>query len=63
MLGERAAVGQVPRELVTIMQGVIVLSVVVAYEFVRRYRLVLDAREVARALARAEASAKQVTTT
>ena len=34
---------QVPRELVTIMQGVIVLSVVVAYEFVRRYRLVLDA--------------------
>ena len=41
----------VPRELVTIMQGVIVLSVVVAYEFVRRYRLVLEARDVARALA------------
>ena len=40
-----------PRELVTIMQGVIVLSVVVAYEFVRRYRLVLEARDVARALA------------
>ena len=33
----------VARELVTIMQGVIVLSVVVAYEFVRRYRLVLEA--------------------
>ena len=41
----------VARELVTIMQGVIVLSVVVAYEFVRRYRLVLEARDVARALA------------
>ncbi|MEP6560083.1 MAG: ABC transporter permease [Nakamurella sp.] len=41
----------VPRELVTIMQGVIVLSVVVAYEFVRRYRLVVDARAVASALA------------
>ncbi len=41
----------VPRELVTIMQGVIVLSVVVAYEFVRRYRLNLEARDVARALA------------
>ena len=41
----------VPRELVTIMQGVIVLSVVVAYEFVRRYRLVLEAKDVARALA------------
>ena len=41
----------VARELVTIMQGVMVLSVVVAYEFVRRYRLVLEARDVARALA------------
>ncbi|HEY5880685.1 MAG TPA: ABC transporter permease [Nakamurella sp.] len=41
----------VPRELVTIMQGIIVLSVVVAYEFVRRYRLVLEAKDVARALA------------
>ena len=40
----------VPRELVTIMQGVIVLSVVVAYEFVRRYRVVAEARAVARAL-------------
>jgi simple sugar transport system permease protein len=41
----------VARELVTIMKGVMVLSVVVAYEFVRRYRLVLEARDVARALA------------
>lgn len=36
--------------MVTIMQGVIVLSVVVAYEFVRRHRLVLDARDLAGAL-------------
>jgi len=41
----------IPRELVTIMQGIIVLSVVVAYEYVRRYRLVLEAKDVARALA------------
>ena len=54
---------QVPRELVTIMQGVIVLSVVVAYEFVRRYRLVVDAQDVARALAAqaAKAAPKAVT--
>lgn len=41
---------QVPKELVTIMQGVIVLSVVVAYELVRRYRIVLEQKDVARAL-------------
>jgi len=41
---------QVPKELITIMQGVIVLSIVVAYELVRRYRLVLEQRSVARAL-------------
>ena len=29
----------VPKEIVTIMQGVIVLSVVIAYELVRRYRV------------------------
>jgi ABC-type uncharacterized transport system permease subunit len=44
---------QVPRELVTIMQGVIVLSVVVAYELVRRYRIVLEQKDVARALSAA----------
>ena len=41
----------VPKELVTIMQGVIVLSVVVAYELVRRYRTSMEQRTVARALA------------
>jgi simple sugar transport system permease protein len=40
----------VPKELVTIMQGVIVFSVVIAYELVRRYRIVLEQRDVARAL-------------
>ncbi len=40
----------IPAQLVSIMQGVIVLSVVIAYELVRRYKLVLEQREVARAL-------------
>ena len=41
----------VPKELVTIMQGVIVLLVVIAYEIVRRARIVLEQRDVARQLA------------
>ena len=41
---------QIPNQLVAIMQGVIVLSVVIAYELVRRYKIVLEQREVARAL-------------
>ncbi|HWG94974.1 MAG TPA: ABC transporter permease [Mycobacteriales bacterium] len=40
----------VSREIVTIMQGTIVLSVVVAYELVRRYRLRDEQRRVAREL-------------
>jgi simple sugar transport system permease protein len=40
----------VPKEIVVIMQGVIVLSVVIAYELVRRYRLRLEQREVGKAL-------------
>ena len=36
------------------MQGVIVLSVVVAYELVRRYRIAQEQRRVARELAAAE---------
>jgi ABC-type uncharacterized transport system permease subunit len=43
-------VSGVPKEIVAIMQGVIVLSVVVAYELVRRYRVRLEQREVGRAL-------------
>jgi len=37
----------VPREIAAIMQGVILLAVVIAYELVRRYRLVLQQKEVA----------------
>jgi simple sugar transport system permease protein len=40
----------VPREIVTIMQGSIVLSVVVAYEVVRRFDLAAEQRRVGREL-------------
>ncbi len=43
----------VPREIVTIMQGVIVLSVVVAYELVRRNRVRSQQQNVGKALASA----------
>ncbi|WP_037366049.1 ABC transporter permease [Nakamurella lactea] len=43
----------VPKELVTIMQGVMLFAVVIAYEVVRRYRLVLEQKAVARTLAAA----------
>jgi simple sugar transport system permease protein len=45
----------VSSEIVTIMQGVIVLSVVVAYELVRRYRITQEQRRVARQLEQAPA--------
>lgn len=41
----------VSKEIVTIMQGTIVLSVVIAYELVRRYRLAAEQRAVGRQLA------------
>lgn len=41
---------QVPKELVTIIQGVMLFAVVIAYEVVRRYRLVLEQKAVARSL-------------
>jgi simple sugar transport system permease protein len=40
----------VPKEIVTIMQGTTVLSVVIAYELVRRYRLVQEQRRVGAAV-------------
>jgi simple sugar transport system permease protein len=43
-------VSGVPKEIVSIMQGVIVFSVVIAYELVRRYRVASEQREVGRAL-------------
>ncbi len=47
----------VPVEIVQITQGVIVLSVVIAYELVRRYRVVVVQRDVARRLAESSAVA------
>jgi general nucleoside transport system permease protein len=47
-------VAGVPREIVVIMQGVVVLSVVIAYELVRRYRVMLEQRDVGRALGTAK---------
>ena len=41
----------VSKEIVTIMQGIAVLSVVIAYELVRRYRITAQQREVGRQLA------------
>jgi simple sugar transport system permease protein len=48
----------VPREIAAIMQGVILLSVVIAYELVRRYRLVLQQKDVAAQLATATNAAQ-----
>ncbi len=47
----------VPNQLVTIMQGTILLAVVIAYEVVRRYGVALEQREVARALATSQKQA------
>jgi ABC-type uncharacterized transport system permease subunit len=47
----------VPKEIVTIMQGSTVLSVVIAYELVRRYSAVLEQRRVGAALGRTDAPA------
>jgi simple sugar transport system permease protein len=44
----------IPNEIVLIMQGVLVLSVVVAYELVRRYRVRSVAADVGRQLGTAE---------
>ncbi|MBP2704752.1 ABC transporter permease [Microbispora sp. RL4-1S] len=41
----------ISKEIVQIMQGVIVLSVIVAYELVHRYRIVAEQRRVSRELA------------
>jgi simple sugar transport system permease protein len=52
--------GGVSKEIVTIMQGVIVLAVVIAYELVRRYGLAQQQREVGRRLAAEETAATGV---
>jgi len=40
----------VPREIATIMQGAIVISVVIAYEVVRRVEVAAEQRRVGREL-------------
>ena len=50
----------VSKEIVTIMQGIAVLSVVIAYELVRRYRITAQQRDVGRQLA-AEAQLAEAT--
>jgi simple sugar transport system permease protein len=50
----------VPREIVLIMQGSVVLSVVVAYEIVRRYELAAEQRRVAAQLREAPPAPVQV---
>jgi len=49
-------------EIVAVTQGVVVLSVVIAYEVVRRYQLRIEQTEVARALVREPASGSEVGT-
>lgn len=49
----------VPREIATIMQGAIVISVVVAYEIVKRMDLAAEQRRVGRALGTAEPAAAE----
>jgi len=44
-------INDISKEIVLIMQGTIVLSVVIAYELVRRYSVVADQRRVSRELA------------
>lgn len=48
----------VPREIVTIMQGVIVLSVVIAYEIVRRNKVKAIKQDVGQALAASESEVR-----
>jgi simple sugar transport system permease protein len=49
----------VPREIATIMQGTIVLSVVVAYEIVKRMELAAEQRRVGQATGAAIAPAEE----
>jgi general nucleoside transport system permease protein len=50
----------VPREIVLIMQGSVVLSVIVAYEIVRRYELAAEQRRVAAQLRAAAGAPAEV---
>jgi simple sugar transport system permease protein len=47
-------------DIVKISQGIIVLTVVISYEVVRRYGMRLEQRQVAQALERAKAEKSEV---
>jgi simple sugar transport system permease protein len=44
----RLGLADVSQEIVSILQGTVLIAVVVAYELVRRYRIVLEQRQVGR---------------
>ena len=52
-------INDISKEIVLIMQGTIVLSVVIAYELVRRYSLVAEQRRVSRQLAEDQPPARE----
>jgi len=52
-------INDISKEIVLIMQGTIVLSVVVAYELVRRYSVVAEQKRVSRQLAEEHAGAER----
>ncbi|GAA3841306.1 ABC transporter permease [Sphaerisporangium flaviroseum] len=49
----------IPKEIVIIMQGTIVLSVIVAYELVHRYRIAAEQRRVSRQLSPGDPAPKE----
>ncbi|MGH8833857.1 MAG: ABC transporter permease [Actinomycetes bacterium] len=49
--GNALDINRIPKEIVTILQGTMVLAVVIAYELVRRYRIAAEQRRVSRELA------------
>ena len=54
----RLGINNVSPEIVTILQGTALIAVVIAYEVVRRYRVVLEQRRVGRELGTADAAPK-----
>jgi simple sugar transport system permease protein len=50
----RLGINNVSPEIVTILQGTALIAVVIAYEVVRRYRVVLEQRDVGRQLGTAD---------
>ncbi|HKE51709.1 MAG TPA: ABC transporter permease, partial [Actinomycetes bacterium] len=49
--GNALDINRIPKEIVIILQGTMVLAVVIVYELVRRYRIAAEQRRVSRELA------------